>query len=68
MPPHDASDRNSDSWTRLRQYVEKTNAVDNGRARPGLASCNRPKPAPEPVAYEPDDEDDGPITTRWAVG
>lgn len=70
MPPHDASNRNSDSWNRLRHYVEKTNTVDTGRDRPGLASCKTSKPAPVPAAYDNDndDEDDGPITTRWAVG
>jgi hypothetical protein len=65
MPPHDASNGNSDSWSRLRKYVEKTNAVDN-RDRPGLASCKRPLNAPPAPVH--DDEDDGPITTRWAAG
>ncbi|HEY0469839.1 MAG TPA: hypothetical protein VGC79_36890, partial [Polyangiaceae bacterium] len=68
--PHDASNRNSDAWARLRHYVEKTNPADNGRDRPGLVSCTRPKVAPVAPAYDydDDDDDDGPITTRWAVG
>jgi hypothetical protein len=66
MPPHDASNRNSD-LTRLRHYVEKTNTVDSRRDRPGLANCSIKQPMIA-AAYEHDDEDDGPITTRWAVG
>ena len=68
MPPHDASNRNSDAWARLRHYVEKSNTVDNGRDRPGLANCKRAKVAPIAPGYDHDDEDDGPITTRWAAG
>jgi len=52
--------------TRLRKYVEKNNQAEQGRDRPGIASCKRPAVAPAASAY--DDEDDGPITTRWAVG
>jgi len=65
MPPHDASNRNSDAWARLRQYVEKASDADPRRARPGVVSCKRPV-LPAVSAYE--DEDDGPITTRWAAG
>jgi hypothetical protein len=67
MPPHDASNRDNDAWSRLRQFVDKTNSIDNGRARPGLASCKRAPVATASTAYD-DDDDDGPITTRWAVG
>ena len=66
MPPHDATNRDSDAWSRLRQFAEKTNAIDNGRDRPGPASCRRAKIAPIEAAL--DDEEDGPITTRWAAG
>jgi hypothetical protein len=66
MPPHDSSNRDSDAWSRLRQFAEKTKAVDHGRDRPGLANCRRIPEAPAVSAY--DDDDDGPITTRWAVG
>jgi len=66
MPPHDASNRNSDPMARLRKYVEKTNQVDERRDRPGIVSCKRAAQAPAASAY--DDEDDGPITTRWSVG
>jgi hypothetical protein len=66
MPPHDASNRDSDAWSRLRQFVDKTNSIDNGRDRPGLANCKRAPVAPPASTY--DDDDDGPITTRWAVG
>jgi hypothetical protein len=66
MPPHDSSNRDSDSWSRLRRFVDKTNGIDNGRERPGLSSCKRPLNAQVVSAY--DDEDDGPITTRWAAG
>jgi hypothetical protein len=65
MPPHDASNRDSDAWSRLRHFVDKTDSLDNGRDRPGLASCKRAPIAPVAPAY---DDDDGPITTRWAVG
>ena len=66
MPPHDPK-RDSDAWSRLRQFVDKTNSVDNSRDRPGLASCKRAPVAPVVPSYQ-DDDDDGPITTRWAVG
>jgi hypothetical protein len=66
MPPHDASDRNSDALTRLRQFVENSNALDEGRNGPGPVSCKRPLIAPAVSAYADDDE--GPITTRWGVG
>jgi hypothetical protein len=66
MPPYDASNRNSDDWARLRQYVESMNTVDKGRDRPGPVSCKRPQSAPAVSAY--DEDDDGPITTRWGVG
>jgi len=68
MPPHDASDRNGDAWARLRRYEEKTIKVENGRerVRPGLVSSKRSVVSPASSAY--DDEDDGPITTRWAAG
>lgn len=66
MPPDDASNRNRDAWDRLRQYVEATNTAESSRARPGLANCKRTAAAPASTSY--DDDDDGPITTRWAVG
>lgn len=67
MPPHDAPNRNGDAWARLRQYEEKTNKVENGRGRaqPGLVSSKRSAVSPASSAY---DEDEGPITTRWAAG
>jgi len=67
MPPHDASNRDSDARSRLRHYVEKTKSSDHGRERPGLTSCPRVSTSPVVSAYEETD-DDGPITTRWAVG
>ncbi len=66
MPPHDASSRDSDAWSRLRHFMNETNGIEIGRDRPGLASCKRAPIAPVAPAY--DDDDDGPITTRWAVG
>ena len=67
MPPHDASNGNRDSWSRLQAYVDKTKAAES-RDRPGLATCKRPVKA-QPVATPVhDDEEDGPITTRWAAG
>jgi hypothetical protein len=67
MPPHDADDRDRDAWSRLRQFAEKTNGIDSSRDRPGPASCRRAVITPVVSAYE-EDEDDGPITTRWAAG
>ncbi|MEI9938111.1 MAG: hypothetical protein WDO69_12900 [Pseudomonadota bacterium] len=46
--------------------MNETNGIEIGRDRPGLASCKRAPIAPVAPAY--DDDDDGPITTRWAVG
>jgi hypothetical protein len=66
MPPHDASNRDSDARSRLRHYVEKTKSIDDGE-RPGLASCPRVSTAAVIPAHDEAD-DDGPITTRWAVG
>ena len=67
MPPHDAPKRDSDACSRLRQFVDKTNGIDKGRDRPGIANCKRGTIAPVVPSYQ-DDDDDGPITTRWAVG
>jgi hypothetical protein len=70
MPPHDSSKRDSNASSRLRPFVEKTDKDDSGRDRPGLASCKRAPSvpsAPAATTFE-DDDDDGPITTRWAVG
>ena len=66
MPPHDFSNRDSDAWSRLRHFVDMTKCVDNGRGRPGLTNCQHPLTVPVVSAYEEDDED-GPITTRWVV-
>ena len=69
MPPHDASNRDSDAWSRLLHFVEKSNPLDHGRDKPGLASCTRAPVTPAASAYGyEEDDDDGPITTRWAVG
>jgi hypothetical protein len=67
MPPDDTSNRDSDSWSRLRRFVDKSNSAENSRDRPGLANCKRATSAPVAAPYQEDD-DDGPITTRWAVG
>ncbi len=65
MPPHDASNRDSDARSRLRRFVDKTHGIENGRDRPALASCKREPVDPVNSAY---DDDDGPITIRWATG
>ena len=67
MPPHDASNRESDAWSRLRRFVDQSNSAESKRDRPGLANCKRTTSSPIVTSYE-DDDDDGPITTRWAVG
>jgi len=67
MPPHDAAIRDSDAQSRLRQFVEKTDRIDNGKDRPGLVRGRRSTAAQLTPVYEEND-DDGPITTRWAVG
>ncbi|MEI9949631.1 MAG: hypothetical protein WDO74_11790 [Pseudomonadota bacterium] len=68
MPPHDASTRERDAWSRLRRFVDQTNGSDDGRDRPGLASCKRAAITPATATAYDNDDDDGPITTRWAVG
>jgi len=67
MPPHDAPNRDSDSWSRLRRFVDESKSAEISRDRPGLANCKRTASAPVTATYQEDD-DDGPITTRWAVG
>jgi len=66
MPPDDPSKRDSDARSRLRHFVEKTANHHSGRDRPGLTSCKQAPSAPVATAFA--DDDDGPITTRWAVG
>jgi hypothetical protein len=67
MPPHDASNRDSDSWSRLRRFVDQSSSAENRHERPGLANCKRSAGTPIAASYQEDDED-GQITTRWAVG
>jgi len=69
---HDTSNRDRETWSRLRLFVDRTNGSDDERERPGLASCKHPPtltPAASPYAADgDDDDDDAPITIRWALG
>jgi len=70
---HDTSNRDRETWSRLRLFVDRTNGRDAERERPGLASCKHP-PTLTPAAstyaaaHDGGDDDDAPITIRWAVG
>jgi hypothetical protein len=67
MAPHDSSKRDSDALSRLRHYVDRTKIIDDRRERPGPASCKRLIIEAAAPVYE-DEDDEGPITTRWAAG
>jgi hypothetical protein len=66
MPPQDAPNRDSDAWSRLRHFVDKTKRSHDGGNRPALANCKGSSSNSAGSVY--DDEDEGPITTRWAAG
>jgi len=66
MPSDRAPNLDTEAWTRLRRFVDKTKKVDDRHDAPGLVACKRAAITPAESAYA--DDDDGPITTRWAAG